>query len=202
MRPSCATPKSRRLAPQKISRRVSLCCFEMKGFNLTDSNWPSKIRQTSLLTAQIAFHLELGRFSHLQMRIYTGLLEELPTRASVDTPTPRNRDAQLLIHLKLKGEHVDLTEKTRLRCRVFTRLSTIHGPVRLQYSIYIINIGVCGTVARQRLRNEQTIQWPSLGNGSVKRHERNNFTEQEATKITGSDIFHAFRAETVKVKLS
>lgn len=100
------------LVPHKLRRRISLCCFEKKDFNLTDSNWPSKLRPTTLLTTQIAFHLELGHFSHLQVRVYIGLLEELPTRASLDTPTPRNRDIQLLIHLKLKGDHVDRTESS------------------------------------------------------------------------------------------
>jgi hypothetical protein len=101
------------LASQKLRWSVSLCCIENKDFNLTASNWPSKIRQTSLLTAHPAFFLELGRSSPLQVRMCTGLIEELPPCASVDPLHQKNTDIQLFVNLKLKGGQVGFTENTR-----------------------------------------------------------------------------------------
>jgi hypothetical protein len=70
------------LKSQTPSRSVPLCCFGNNGFKLTASNRPSTMKEISLLT-QPAFPLKWDRFSPLQVRVHTGLFEELPPRATV-----------------------------------------------------------------------------------------------------------------------
>jgi hypothetical protein len=71
------------------------------------------MRQTLLLTAQAAFHLESGSFSPLQARVHTGFFEVLLSRAFVEKTEKRDRDIKLVTNLKLKGDHVGFREKTQ-----------------------------------------------------------------------------------------
>jgi hypothetical protein len=88
------------LTSQTLRRSAPLCCSENKDSKLTAHDLSSTVRQILLLGVQPVFPLESGGSSPLQVKLHTGLFEDLLPHTSFDRTkkkkTTKNMDIKLL----------------------------------------------------------------------------------------------------------